>query len=366
MKRGFGLILIVIAVAVGGWYAYTQRGGKDVPGGSWIGIGGQVETVVIRYGSEKKGFLNDEDVKKILRKRYGVEVEGTKMGSLEMSEGSLDGLDALWPSSELAAAVFASRHASQVFKKANIFSSPIVFFSWPKITEALVQAGIVQQREKVYYVIDLKRFLEAMLAEKTWKSLGLPYQAGNVNVRCTDPRKSNSGFLLSGLLAIVLNGGQMVDTQSIKHHLPTLKNIFKSMGYMENSSGILFDKYIKQGQGAFPVVSNYESLMVEFYNAHPDKGELIRKNVYVLIPEPTVWSEHPLIALNDVGNKLMEALQDDDIIRLAWKRYGLRPGVLGGGMDSSILRELRLPDQIQAATPLPAIEVMEMILKELH
>jgi hypothetical protein len=359
MKKGFGLILILIAVAIGIWYAYTQRGG-------FMGTGGKVETVIIRYGSEKKGFLHDEEIQKIMRKQYGLEVDGTKMGSLEMSAGSLEGLDALWPSSELAAAVFVSRHPGLSFKKANIFSSPIVFFSWPKITEALIRVKIVQKREDVYYVIDLKRFLDMMVAKKSWKSLGVQYQTGNISVRCTDPRKSNSGFLLSGLLAIILNDGQMVDTESIQRHLPTLISIFKSMGYMENSSGILFDKYIKQGQGAFPVISNYESLMVEFYNAHPEQGEQVRKNIYVLIPEPTVWSEHPLIALTEKGKQLMQALQDEKIQELAWKRYGLRSGVLGIGIESSLLRELRLPNQIQAATPLPAIEVMEIILNALN
>jgi hypothetical protein len=282
-----------------------------------------------------------------------------------MSAGSLQGLDGLWPSSELAAAVFSARHPNSTFKKANIFSSPIVFFSWPKITEALTGAGIVEKRDDVYYVINMKGFLEMMLSGQSWKSLGLQHQTGTVGIRCTDPRKSNSGFLLSGLLAIVLNNGQMVDRDSIQPHLPTLVSIFKRMGYMENSSGILFDKYIKQGQGAFPIVSNYESLMVEFYHAHPGNREQIKKNVYVLIPEPAVWSEHPFIALTDKGEKLMMALQDSEVQELAWKRYGLRSGMIGGGVDPSLLRELRLPDQIQAATPLPASEVMESILAAL-
>jgi hypothetical protein len=363
MKRGFGIILILIAVAGGVWYATTQRDGEvnDGTQGS-----GQTVTAVIRYGSEKKGFLHDGEIQSILRKKYGLTIDGTKMGSLEMSAGDLGGLDALWPSSELAAAVFTARHPSQTFKKANIFSSPIVFFSWPKITTALEKVGIVQKRDDVYYVIDMKRFLELMAAQTPWKELGLPYQNGAVSVRCTDPRKSNSGFLLSGLLAIVLNDGQMVDEDSIQRHLPALRAIFKSMGYMENSSGILFDKYIKQGQGAFPVVSNYESLMVEFYNTYPESREQVKGNIYVLIPQPTVWSEHPLIALTDTGQKLMQALQDADIQKLAWKRYGLRSGAIGGGVDADLLRELRLPEQIQAATPLPTIEVMETILDALN
>lgn len=361
MKKGFGLLLILIAVGFGVWYAWTQGAGEgDIMGGK-----GPVGKAVIRYGSEKKGFLHDEEIQKIMRREYGIEVDGTKMGSLEMSQGSLEGLDALWPSSELAAAVFASRHPGLGYKKTNIFSSPIVFFTWPKIVEALTREGLVQKRDDSYCVIGLKPFVDLMAAKKSWKSMGFQYQTGNVGIRCTDPRKSNSGFLLSGLLAIVLNDGQMVDARSIRARLPALTAIFRNMGYMENSSGILFDKYIKQGQGAFPIISNYESLMVEFYNAYPDKRELIKKNVRVLIPEPTVWSEHPLIALTDKGKKLMEALQDQKIQELAWKRYGLRSGVLGGDLDPGLLKELSLPDQIRAVAPLPSIEVMEIILNAL-
>jgi hypothetical protein len=70
--------------------------------------------------------------------------------------------------------------------------------------------------------------------------------------------------------------------------------------------------------------------------------------------------------LTEKGKKLMEALQDAEIQKLAWRRYGLRSGAIGIGIEQSLLGELRLPEQIQAATPLPAIEVMEMILNALN
>lgn len=366
MKKGFGLILILLAVGIGAGYVYFSKGDPDRPSGQPLGPGSDRQTVAIRYGSEKKGFLGDPQVQEILRDTYGLTIDGTKMGSLEMSAGSLEGIDALWPSSELAAALFASRHPEMSYKKNDIFSTPIVFYSWPPITDALVKADIVEQRDHVYFIIRMKKYLEMMLAKQSWQSLGLPYQNGNLTVRCTDPRLSNSGFLLSGLLSIVMNEGQMVDRNSIDSHLPALQGIFKSMGYMENSSGILFDKYIKQGQGAFPMIANYESLLVEFYQAHPDSRQVIKDNIRVLIPIPTVWSEHPLIGLSAKGHALMQALQDDRLQQIAWERFGFRTGgIMGMTRDDAMLTELGLPAQIQSVTPLPSTDVMEKILAAL-
>ncbi len=362
MKKGLGLLFILMAVGLGLGYVYffegTQGGSSDHASG-----GKALKTVVVRFGSEKKGFLNDPEVKRILHDKYGLVIDGTKMGSLEMSSGALEGIDALWPSSELAAAVFASRHPGVNFKKSNIFSTPIVFYSWPAIAEALVKAGVVEKRQKTFYIIKMKKYLEMMLNKKSWKSLGLPYQNGGVTVRCTDPRLSNSGYLLSGLLAIVMNDNRMVDKQTIETFISGLRDIFKAMGYMENSSGILFDKYIKQGQGAFPMIANYESLLLEFYNAHPESHGIIKDNIRVMIPEPTVWSEHPVIALTKAGQELMAALQDDDLQQIAWQRFGFRTGgILEMGKTAEVLETLGLPKQIQSVTPLPTAEVMEKII----
>jgi hypothetical protein len=365
MKKGLGLLLILLAVGIGVGYVYFSKDGKNA--GSALGIKPAAQTVTLRYGSEKKGFLHDPEVQEILRDKYGLTIDGTKMGSLEMSEGSLEGIDALWPSSELAAALFASRHPGVSYKKNNAFSTPIVFYSWPAITDALIKSGIVEQRDKVYYIIKLKNYLDMMVKGQTWKSLGLPYQNGTLTIRCTDPRLSNSGYLLSGLLSIVMNDGQMVDEPGIVSHLPMLKGIFAGMGYMENSSGILFDKYIKQGQGAFPLIANYESLLVEFYKAHPDSRQVIKDNIRVLIPEPTVWSEHPLIGLTAKGQALMQALQDETLQKLAWERFGFRTGgIMGMGKNGDVLTELGLPKQIQSVTPLPSAAVMEKILAALE
>ncbi len=355
-----GGVLLLLGAAALAWMFAGQNGGNG--GLAPVNLD-SLETVRIRYGSEKKGLLHDEKFKSILAKRYGLKVDGTKMGSLELSEGSLDGVDGAWPSSELAALVFADRHPNASRKQSNIFNTPIVFYSWPEITQALMDAGVVEQRDNSYFVVDTRGLLDMVVQQKTWKDLGLNKQNGLLAVRSTDPTKSNSGFLVAGLMAVILNDGRVVTEQTLPEILDTIKNIYNSMGYLENSTGILFDKFIKQGRGAFPLISAYESLIIEFYRAYPDYQERIRNTVRVLIPEPTVWSGHPFMALTPAGEKLLTALQDEDVQQLAWDQYGFRSGVMGMDNDPGVLKEIGLPQTIDSVAPLPSPQVMDRILQ---
>lgn len=363
MNKGKLLIgvLLLAAAAMLAWYFGTRQ---DKGPDAGAGHDSTPVTVNIRYGSEKKGLLHDPQFQELLRERYGITVNGVKMGSLEMSEGSLDGVDGAWPSSELASLVFKERHPGVVRKQQNIFNTPIVFYSWPEVTEALMAQGIVERRENLYFVVDTGKLLQLVQQARPWKELGLKRQNGAVNVQSTDPTKSNSGFLMAGLMAVILNGG-MVDEDALPALLPQLEEVYKRMGYQENSTGILFDKYIKQGQGAFPLIAAYESLLIEFYQAYENYQEQIKKLVRVLIPEPTVWSEHPYLALTQNGERLLEALQDPDVQKLAWRQYGFRSGVMGIDNDPAILKEIGLPERIESVTPLPSPEVMDAILQAL-
>ncbi len=325
-----------------------------------------VQSLMIRYGSEKEGFLNSPDLQKILKEKYHIAVEGAKRGSLEIAEGGLTGVDALWPSSELAEAVFKKSNPNIAYKSQNIFNTPIVFYSWPEVTESLIKQGVVEKRGNAYYVVLMKKYIQMMVEGRTWKDIGLERQTGRITIHSTDPSKSNSGFLLTGLTAVILNDGNMPDEEGLAQFLPVIQETYKRMGYLESSTGILFDKYIKQGRGAFPLIAGYESQLIEFYQAHPNYQEQIKKMVRVLIPEPTVWSAHPLIALTKKGEKLLEALQHKDIQSLAWEKFGFRSGVMGLDNDPGTLKAVGLPEQIDSVTLLPSWEIMDKILKALE
>ncbi|MBF0241850.1 MAG: hypothetical protein HQK64_05145 [Desulfamplus sp.] len=86
----------------------------------------------------------------------------------------------------------------------------------------------------------------------------------------------------------------------------------------------------------------------------------------VLIPEPTVWSEHPFIALTKGGQALLVALQDPEIQDIAWKRFGFRSGAMGVNNDPGILKEVGLPEQISSVIPLPSPKMMDKIVEALR
>lgn len=355
-KQTIGLIIVLIGLAAAGAMKFLNIGGSSGP---------ELVTVKIYYGSEKKGFLHDKEVIEDLKEKYGIFIDGVKMGSLEMAEADHAGVDGLWPSSELAAVLLRENYPNKSFKSANIFNTPIVFYSWPEITTALEKAGVVQKREGVFYVIDCARFFDMIKTQLPWKDLGLQRQLGPVSIHPTDPGKSNSGFLLMGLMSVIFNNEQVPLQADVSKVTPLIRAIFQRLGYLENSTGILFNKYLQQGQGKYPVISAYESLIVEFFQANPDYREMIKNEVRVLIPEPTVWSEHPFIALTSKGERFLEALQSPELQRIAWERYGFRSAVPGVKNDPAVLKEIGLPERIRMVSPLPTPQVMRELLNGL-
>ena len=71
-----------------------------------------VETVSVDciIGSEKSGFLRNEEVQNILARDYGLSVSFTKMGSIEMVEAPTTNVDCLWPSNTSALDLYRSRN----------------------------------------------------------------------------------------------------------------------------------------------------------------------------------------------------------------------------------------------------------------
>lgn len=133
------------------------------------------------------------------------------------------------------------------------------------------------------------------------------------------------------------------------------------MGFLEHSSGVLWDKFISQGAGAYPMIVGYENQLVEYSLEHPEARDLLSQKVRILYPKPTVWSSHPFIALGKDGERLLSALQEPDIQRLAWERHGFRSGLLGT-TNSADIHGMGLPETINAVIPMPHYAVMERIL----
>jgi hypothetical protein len=158
----------------------------------------------------------------------------------------------------------------------------------------------------------------------------------------------------------------MISSDDINTVLPQLKAMHQKMGYQENSTGILFDNYLNQGIGAYPVIAGYESQVIEFYKQNEEIQDRLMDQISIFIPEPTIWSNHTFIAISDAGEKLMHALMDEKIQEIAWESYGFRTGVAGINLDTRILQSLGLPEKILNSITSPSGTVLEQLISALE
>ena len=77
---------------------------------------------------------------------------------------------------------------------------------------------------------------------------------------------------------------------------------------METSSADLFSQFLKMGVGATPIAAGYESQIIEYAVMEPEDYQAVKDDIVILYPTPTVWSTHVMIALDENGQALLEAL----------------------------------------------------------
>ena len=360
--RIIGIIVLVVIVAA----ALVWQLGFRKSGNIGTVLTGKTETVKGLIGSEKTGFLENEQVRTLLRNRFGIVVDYAKAGSIEMVRGTVAGdIDFLWPSSQVALELYRMTRDNAAVKSEIIFSSPIVLYSWDIVCDALVKQGIVQQQQGSWFVTDFHKLLVLVTGNRKWSEIGLPDLYGRIAVTSTDPNKSNSGMMFSGLVANVLNG-DVADETSVTPLLPTLRAFFAKLGYMENTTGVLFEQYLRAGVGSYPLIVGYENLIVEFAVQHKDIWPQVKGKMRILYPVPTVWSSHPFISLSARGTKMMEALKDPDIQKIAWEQHGFRTGLSGVENDPKLLQVTGIPSSVTKVIPMPTPQVMDTILASIQ
>lgn len=318
--------------------------------------------VSLFYGGEKAALLQNPKVKEIIEGRYKVTLDATRAGSIEMAT-TLDttGKDCLWPSN-MVAVELARESGKTVLGEETIFNSPIVFYAWSEVADALVRAGVVHPRPDGFLSGDVGGIGALISGAKRWKEdLGLNIY-GPFKVFSTDPAKSNSGNIWAALLATVFNGGETPTEADLPAVLPQLTAYFAAMGFMETSSGDIFEAFLKQGMGARPLIVGYENQLVEFLQANAQYSDTIRARIRVIYPEPTIFASHPLISLTPACKRLGEALADPELQAIAWADHGFRTGLIGVENNPAAMTVAKLPETVELVVPMPSARVMARII----
>lgn len=345
-----GLIILVLVIAGAVGYGFWRGLAPDE-----IKLSGYV-------GGEKINFLEDPEVEKILEKDFGIKIDIHKAGSLDMVRArDLDQRNFIWPSSQTALELYEDT-VGPTYKDDITFNTPIVLYSRKQIADGLVDAGLAKRDNDVYYV-DMPALVAAMQEDKTWADIGLPNLYGEISIHTTDPGKSNSGNMFSGLVANMLNGNRVVTPATVDAILPDLEKIFAKIGYMETSSSDLFSLFLTTGMGNKPIVAGYENQLLEFSALHPEEWDNVKSDIVIMYPTPTVWSSHIFIALDADGERLMTALRDERLQKIAWERHGFRTGVYGSSSQQNNFDVPGVAEQITQIIQMPNYRSMSEIVK---
>ena len=358
------LIFVVLVLAMVFIKNFTNSEGENP-------LIGKLTTVYVATGGGKEDFLNDKEVKKILRKKYKLNVifdtwsngktitmplirESVGLGNQNIVSQIESGkkftiqspdvtkYDALFTSDQRFYDYYklapkkdqGESDRYTVLDGGLTLNTPIVIYSWDKVVEALIKEKIVTEDNGVYYITDMNKLINYILDGKKWSDIGLSNLYGTINIASTDPVSSSPGATYYGLLLSILSEAQ-VNNENVTKNLPKLKDFYTKSGYMNNTPADLFERYLKTGMGGEPMIVDYEKSMIDFANSSPDAFNQVKKNVRVLYPKPTIWNSHCFTVFSDNGAKLYKALNDKDISQIAWEKYGFRTGVTGGSYDVS-------------------------------
>ncbi|HZK31432.1 MAG TPA: hypothetical protein VFC72_00785 [Corynebacterium sp.] len=347
-----GIVLVLVAVAA----VMVGRGDLRIPGLS-AGFA-STRTVHAVIGSEKATFFDDPRVQEELA-RHGYEVDYLAAGSRRIAtDVNLAEYDFAFPSSAPAGAKIASENAN--LGSYTPFHSPMALATFTPILSILAEQGVARE-ENGHWFIDIERYMELSGEGVRWRDLSEEYPSPrNVQISSTDVRTSNSAAMYLSVLAWTANGGQVPGPGDVDRVADIIRPLFAGQGYTESSSAGPFSDYLSQGMGSKPMVMVYEAQFVGELLA-PDSR--IREEMVLAYPDPTVLSEHTVIALSEDGVAVAELLQNDPELQQLAAQHGYRPNN-PALFDEVFLAEGRsAPPNFLATVDPPAYEQLESLIE---
>ena len=365
---GLGILIILVLIIIG--IKFFSTNGESI-------IESNLKTVYVATGGGKENFLADEEVNKIMKKKYGLNVIYDSWSNGKLIKNPLvreDGTkyDVMFCSDQrfydyykLAPDTTKGESARYTVQKGGLtLNTPIVIYSWDTVVDALIEQKIVTEKDGVYYITDMPKLISYILEGKKWKDIGVDMLYGSINIDSTDPVTSSPGATYYGLLLSIMCDGEITD-EAVAENLPKLKEFYTKSGYMNNTPADLFELYLKTGVGGKPMIVDYEKSVIDFANSNPDGWEQVKDKMRILYPTPTIWNSHCIASFDEAGDEYYEAYEDKEMQQIAWSKYGFRTGVTGGNYDVTQVNVNGIPQSIISTVSSLKMNVYEQLISYL-
>ena len=365
---GLGILVILVLIIIG--IKFFSTNGESI-------MESNLKTVYVATGGGKENFLADEEVNKIMKKKYGLNVIYDSWSNGKLIKNPLvreDGTkyDVMFCSDQrfydyykLAPDTTKGESARYTVQKGGLtLNTPIVIYSWDTVVDALIEQKIVTEKDGVYYITDMPKLISYILEGKKWKDIGVDMLYGSINIDSTDPVTSSPGATYYGLLLSIMCDGEITD-EAVAENLPKLKEFYTKSGYMNNTPADLFELYLKTGVGGKPMIVDYEKSVIDFANSNPDGWEQVKDKMRILYPTPTIWNSHCIASFDEAGDEYYEAYEDKEIQQIAWSKYGFRTGVTGGNYDVTQVNVKGIPQSIISKVSSLKMNVYEQLISYL-
>lgn len=365
---GLGILVILVLIIIG--IKFFSTNGESI-------MESNLKTVYVATGGGKENFLADEEINKIMKKKYGLNVIYDSWSNGKLIKNPLvreDGTkyDVMFCSDQrfydyykLAPDTTKGESARYTVQKGGLtLNTPIVIYSWDTVVDALIEQKIVTEKDGVYYITDMPKLISYILEGKKWKDIGVDMLYGSINIDSTDPVTSSPGATYYGLLLSIMCDGEITD-EAVAENLPKLKEFYTKSGYMNNTPADLFELYLKTGVGGKPMIVDYEKSVIDFANSNPDGWEQVKDKMRILYPTPTIWNSHCIASFDEAGDEYYEAYEDKEIQQIAWSKYGFRTGVTGGNYDVTQVNVKGIPQSIISTVSSLKMNVYEQLISYL-
>lgn len=347
-------VLLLVGVGLGIWFSSEGKKREDQAAA--------MVTVKGLSGSEKLPFLQDPRVLAVLEKQ-GIRLQAQKAGSREIAlRPDLKQFDYAYPAGVPAATKLQKEQGiRQTFPT---FFTPMALASWKPVVTVLEANGIVEKRGQAWYVIDMMKLLRWMDDGKRWRDIpgNSQYPVGkSILVSTTDIRTSNSAAMYLALLSYLANERNVVQGEAqVGQVLPLVAPLFLKQGYQESSSAGPFEDYVSMGMGKAPLVLVYEAQFLEYLARTPAAARNL--GMVLLYPEPTVYTKHVLVPLDDKGRRVGEALANDPELQRLAVEHGYRVADPKLFREINRARGIEAPDSLLDVIDPPAYEILEKMI----